>query len=144
MSISIASASVPVLTTKSLHQIVNQLAGNLRLSAIKRNSFIINEVSTTLQIESNKNLLSSLVNQLLISVVDSSNQGCIRIGAKEYDDVIFITIKDNSGMLNGTLDSNLDNIKTLARKMYGTLTINKTDNTINSILLSFPNFNVVV
>jgi len=117
-------------------------AGNVRSIAVNRHSFIINEVLPEFQIETNESSLTILLNQLLSTVVGNSNQSCIRIEAKEYDDVLFLTIKDNSSSASGTVAPNLDAIKTLAREINGTLSISNTDNKIISILLSFPNFKV--
>jgi hypothetical protein len=131
-----------VSTTKSLHRMVNLAAGNLRLTAVNRHSFIINEVSPEFQIETNEHTLAILLNQLLTMVVGNSNHSCIRIEAKEYDDVIFVTVRDNSSFVNGSVAPNIDDIKTLARKMNGAISISNTGNKLNSILLSFPNFKV--
>ena len=142
MSTNTQYGTVPVFKTKSLHEIVKMATGNLRLTAVKRHSFIINEVSPEFQIETNEILLTTLLNELLSAVVSNTNHSCIRIDAKEYDDVIFLTVKDSSSIVNGTVAPNLDAIKTLARKMNGSISISNTNNKINTILLSFPNFKV--
>jgi len=142
MSTSIQSGPIPVLITKSLQKMVNLAAGNLRLTAAKRHSFIVNEVSAEFQIETNEIILTTLLNQLLSAVVSNTNHSCIRIEAKEYDDVVFVTVKENSGIVNGSVVLNLDAIKILAMKMNGAITVSNTDNKLNSFLLSFPNFKV--
>lgn len=142
MSTSIQSGPIPVLITKSLQKMVNLAAGNLRLTAAKRHSFIVNEVSSEFQIETNEIILTTLLNQLLSAVVSNTNHSCIRIEAKEYDDVVFVTVKENSGIVNGSVVLNLDAIKILAMKMNGAITVSNTGNKINSFLLSFPNFKV--
>jgi len=142
MSTSIQSGPIPVLITKSLQKMVNLAAGNLRLTAAKRHSFIVNEVSSEFQIETNEIILTTLLNQLLSAVVSNTNHSCIRIEAKEYDDVVFVTVKENSGIVNGSVVLNLDAIKILAMKMNGAITVSNTDNKLNSFLLSFPNFKV--
>ncbi len=136
------SATPTFSTAKSLHHLVNMAAGSVRSIAVNRHSFIINEVSPEFQIETNESILIIILNQLLGTVVGNSNQSCIRIEAKEYDDVIFLTVKDNSSFASGTVAPDIDAIKTLARKMNGTISISNTDNKINSVLLSFPNFKV--
>ena len=142
MSTSIQSGPIPVLITKSLQKMVNLAAGNLRLTAAKRHSFIVNEVSSEFQIETNEIILTTLLNQLLSAVVSNTNHSCIRIEAKEYDDVVFVTVKENSGIVNGSVVLNLDAIKILAMKMNGAITVSNTGNKINSFLLSFPNFKI--
>ena len=142
MSTSIQSGPIPVLITKSLQKMVTLAAGNLRLTAAKRHSFIVNEISAEFQIETNEIILTTLLNQLLSAVVSNTNHSCIRIEAKEYDDVVFVTVKENSGIVNGSVVLNLDAIKILAMKMNGAITVSNTDNKLNSFLLSFPNFKV--
>jgi len=142
MSTSIQSGPIPVLITKSLQKMVTLAAGNLRLTAAKRHSFIVNEISAEFQIETNEIILTTLLNQLLSAVVSNTNHSCIRIEAKEYDDVVFVTVKENSGIVNGSVVLNLDAIKILAMKMNGAITVSNTGNKINSFLLSFPNFKI--
>jgi|GEM_PF-1890662 len=142
MSTSTQSGPIPVLITKSLQKMVTLAAGNLRLTAAKRHSFIVNEVSAEFQIETNEIILTTLLNQLLSAVVSNTNHSCIRIEAKEYDDVVFVTVKENSGIVNGSVAFNLDAIKILAMKMNGAITVSNTGNKINSFLLSFPNFKI--
>lgn len=142
MSTSIQSGPIPVLITKSLQKMVTLAAGNLRLTAAKRHSFIVNEISAEFQIETNEIILTTLLNQLLSAVVSNTNHSCIRIEAKEYDDVVFVTVKENSGIVNGSVVLNLDAIKILAMKMNGAITVSNTDNKLNSFLLSFPNFKI--
>ncbi len=142
MSTNTQSGPIPVLITKSLQKMVNLAAGNLRLTAAERHSFIVNEVSAEFQIETNEIILTTLLNELLSAVVTNTKNSCIRIEAKEYDDVVFLTVKENSGNANGTVALNLEAIKILAMKMNGAITVSNTGNKINSILLSFPNFKV--
>lgn len=129
--------------TQSLRKMVNLAAGKLRLTAVNRHSFIINEVSPEFQIKTNEIILTSLLTELLSAVVSNTNDGCIRIEATEYDDVIFVTVKDKSNnIVKGTVAPNFDALKTLARRMNGAISVNNTEYKINSILLSFPNFKV--
>jgi len=133
---------VSVSNTKNLHQMIDQAASNLRLTAVNRHSFIINEVSPEFQIETNESTLAILLNQLLSKVVGNSSNSCIRIEAKEYDDVIFLTVKSNGSFVTDTAPPDIDDIKTIAREMNGAISINNTGNKLNSILLSFPNFKI--
>jgi hypothetical protein len=129
-------ASMP----KNLHQLVSLAAKNARINATQRHSFIINEVVPGFQIATDEALLTSVLNQLLSTVVNNTNHCCIKVEAKEYDDVIFISVKDNSVFSNLPKAENLEHVKLLARKLNGNLSIAKLGNNSNSILLSFPNF----
>lgn len=140
MSINTANGPMPVSFNKSLHKMVKLAAGNQRLTAVERHSIIINEVSPAVRIETNEAILATLLNELLSAIVSNTNHGCIRIEAKEYEDIIFVIVKDNSGIVSSAVATDLDAIKALARKMNGTITITNTDNQVNSFLLSFPNF----
>ena len=126
--------------TKSLHQLVNFAAANSRLSAVERHSFIINEVTPGLQIAMDEKILVSVLNQLLSTVVNNTKHSCIRIEAKEYDDVIFITVKDNSSFADLSVSPNFAQIKLLAMKLNGSIRIVSKEKKMTSILLSFPNF----
>jgi hypothetical protein len=125
---------------KSLHQLVNFAAASSRLAAVQRHSFIINEVTPGLQIVTDENLLAKVLNQLLNTIVNNTKHSCIRIAAKEYDDVIFVSVKNSSGFADLTVAPNFVQATLLARKLNGRIAINKNENNTNSILLSFPNF----
>lgn len=127
-------------TSKNLHKLIGLVAGNTVAAAVKRNNFIVNDVPANFEIATDENNLAVVLNSLLSTVVSNTQHSCIRIEAKEYEDMMFVCVKDNSGFSNYDIDGNLKQVKLLAKNLNGTVTITNKEEKFTSILLSFPNF----
>lgn len=128
-------ASLP----KNLHQLIGLIAGNSMPTAVQRNSFIVNEVPREFNIVTDEKILANILTRLVTTVVRNSKHSCIRIKAREYEDVIFVSIRDNSfGTYPKT--GNLEEIQLLAKKMNGHVSVENSKDSFTTILLSFPNF----
>ncbi len=125
--------------SKNLHQLVDQAAGNSIPKAVKRNSFIVNEVPREFQVASNEKILATILNNLLSSVVSNSKHSCIRIKANVYGDIICLCIKDKSNFSDNTVNGKLDQVKQLVKKLRGSVIIRNMEDKFTTILLSFPN-----
>ena len=125
---------------KNLHGLVSLAASGLIKSAVQRSSFIVNEVPLEFQIATDEKLVSAIINSLLTIVVSNSAHSCIKIKANEYDDIISVSIKDNSSLTNYTNMNNIEEIQLLAKTLNGNISIRKLENKFTTILLSFPNF----
>ncbi|MEJ7586850.1 MAG: hypothetical protein WKI04_04745 [Ferruginibacter sp.] len=132
----------PELTpdSRNLHKLVSLAAGNLMPKAVQRNSFIVNEVPREFQIAADETIVATILNSLLTTVVNNSKHSCIRVKAREYEDVIFVSVRDNNSDRNYDVNGNLEEINLLAKKMNGTVIIENIDEKMTTILLSFPNF----
>lgn len=129
---------------KNLYKIINSAAGTTRAAAIERHSFIINEVSPGFQIATDGKILTGVLNHLISIIIDHSKHSCIRIKATEYDDIVFVSIKDTSSFMNSTIGTTLEQMTKLAQQLNGIVTIKNTDKKSNTVLLSFPNFPVLL
>lgn len=125
-------------TTKNLHQLVDQAAGNSIPTAVKRNSFIVNEVPREFQVSSNEKILATILNKMLSAVVSHSNHSCIRIKANLYGDILCLSIKDKSPFSDNTVTENLDKVKNMVKKLKGSVIIRNMEDKFTTILLSFP------
>ena len=85
-------------------------------------------------------ILGKVLEVLLSTVISNSKHSCIRIKAKEYEDIIFVSVRDNNSLSNYAENDNLQEINALAKKMNGSVSIQHIENKITTILLSFPNF----
>ncbi len=126
---------------KNLHQLIGLIAGNSMPTAVKRNSFIVNEVPREFQIGADESTLAIVLDSLLSTVASNSKHSCIRIKAKEYEDILFVSVRDNS-LYSYTLDTDLAMIQALAKKINGTITVENVKEKFTTIILSFPNFPV--
>ena len=122
----------------NLHQMVCFAASNSIPKAVQRNSFIVNEVAREFEIATDETILTTLLNNLLREVVQHTKDSCIRIRAKEYDDIVCVVIKDNGMSSNYNATGNLAKIKELAKKMKGSVSIRNMEHKFTTILISFP------
>ena len=131
--------SIPPTTPKTLDYLVSLLATSVLPTAVRRKSFIVNEVPGEFYISADENMLASVLSSLLHTVVTHTENSCIRIAAKEYGNVILIHVKDSSNFNNYAVASDLQQIQALAKKMGGcvSITSRREENTI--IAFSFPN-----
>ncbi len=130
--------------SKNLHQLVDMAAGYSIPKAVKRNSFIVNEVPREFQIASDEIIVSAILNNLLSSVVSHSKHSCIRIKANLYDDIVCLSIKDNSNFSNYADNENLAQVKQLVQKLKGSVIVRNMEDKFTTILLSFPNYPIAV
>lgn len=132
----------PTITSTpiTLHRLVSLAVGNSMPTAVRRNSFIVNEVPREFQIKTDEKILATVLDSLLSTIISNTKHSCIRIKAKEYEDMIFVSVRDNNSLGNYAVDGNLEEVKLLAKKMNGSVKIESIDDKITTILLSFPNF----
>ncbi len=128
-------------TPKTLHQLVKLLANNARPSALRSNSFIVNEVPNELMIITDENILATVLSRLLYCFVNNAENSCIRVTANDYDDIIFVNMKSTRGLNNEAIDSDLQQAQAYAKKMNGNVGLTKDDDKVNGIVFSFPNLN---
>jgi hypothetical protein len=125
---------------KNLHQLVDQAAGGSIPKAVKRNSFIINEVPRGFQVASNEKILVSILNRMLSTVVSHSKHSCIRIKANVYGDILCLRIIDKSNFSDDAVTADLEPVKHMVKKLKGNVIIRNIEDKFTSILLSLPNF----
>ncbi|MEO5889819.1 MAG: hypothetical protein ABIQ31_06170 [Ferruginibacter sp.] len=128
------------LIPKNLHRLVGLAAGNSMPMAVQRNSFIVNEVPRDFQIANNEHLLAAALDSLLSTVVRNSKHSCIRVKAREYDDIIFVSVRDNNSPDAYAVNGNLEEVKVLVQAMNGSVSVENNGDEFTTILLSFPNF----
>lgn len=126
---------------ETIYHLVKLIAANALPSALRTNSFIVNDVPPDLKIIADENILATVLSRLLYCLVNHSGNSCIRISAKEYDDIIFIHLKSNRGFSNNAVDTDLQQAQSYAKKMNGNIGLNKDDDKITGIVFSFPNMN---
>ncbi len=127
-------------TSKNLHQLVSGATDYAIGTAVQRNSFFVNEVPPQFQVETDEQVLSLVLHQLLNTIVCHTRNSCIRIKAQEYEDIIFISIRDNSSYSDYTTNDKLSEAKLLAKKMNGNIIVRNLEDRFTNVLLSFPNF----
>ncbi|MBC7886260.1 MAG: HAMP domain-containing histidine kinase [Ferruginibacter sp.] len=126
--------------SKNLHQLVASIAGNLLQTSVKRDSFIVNEITPEFQIATDEKILATVLNSLLSSIVNHTKQSCIRVKASAYEDIIFVSVREAGIFNTAAITGDLEHVKLLANKINGNVTMQIMENKFTDIQLSFPNF----
>lgn len=124
---------------KTIFQLVKLLAANALPSASRNNSFIVNEVPASIKMIADENMLATVLSRLLYSLVNHSENSCIRITANEYDDIVFVHLKSNRSINNDAIDNDLQSVQSYAKKMNGNIGLTKDEAKVTGIVFSFPN-----
>ena len=122
----------------ALHLMVSRISASSLPSAIRKNSFIINDVPADLHANTDENMLATVLSSILQIVINHTENSCIRIAANVNDKIVNVQMQDNN--FNGNvIESDLKQVQTIANKMGGYLSIHTNLKKITSIAFSFPN-----
>ena len=124
----------------ALHLIVNRISAGSISSATRRHSFIVNDVPEDLQVNTtDENMLATVFGSLLHTVINNTENCCIRISAKSYGKVVLLNIKESYQIKSSAFHGNLRQVKQLAEKIGGTISISSDRSQETNIVFSFLN-----
>ncbi|MBK5269838.1 MAG: HAMP domain-containing histidine kinase, partial [Bacteroidia bacterium] len=107
-------------------------------AAVRKKSFIINDVPERLAITADENMLASVLSSLLHTVVSHADNSCIRIGANVQGSNVMVNVKDSSNNYY-SLAGELELVQQLAHKMSGYVSVSDRQEKSVTIAFSFPN-----
>lgn len=125
-------------TVKTLDQLVSMLATSALPAAVRKKSFIVNDVPEKLAISANENMLATVLGTLLHTVVSHADNSCIRIGANVNGNNVLVNVKDSSNNYY-SLAGALEQVQQLAQKMSGYVSVSDRQEKSVTIAFSFPN-----
>ena len=123
----------------ALHLMVSRISASSLPSAIRKNSFIINDVPADLHANTDENMLATVFGSLLNTVITHSENCCIRISAKLFGRVVLFQLKDTPRLNNSAFAGNLRQVQLLAEKIGGTVSISNERDEATTIVFSFVN-----
>ena len=115
------------------------LLPGLQQTAVRHNSFFVNDIPDNILISADKNIVSSVVANLLRIVSRNADNSCIRVSAKEYHHVVLIQVKDNNTCNNYALNASLSQVQPLIGRIGGFIDINSQRQKSTTIAFSFSN-----
>ena len=124
--------------TKSLDELVSLLANSALPAAVRKKSFIVNDVPEKLNIATDENMLASVLSSLLHTVVSHADNSCIRIGADVEGNNVQVNVKDSSNNYH-SVDADLQQVQMLAQKMSGYVSVSDRLEKSVTIAFRFPN-----
>jgi hypothetical protein len=107
--------------------------------AIRKHSFIINDVSVDLRVNTDEHMLATGLNTLLNTLITYSENCCIRVSARLYGKGALIHLKENLKLNNFAVGRKLKEVQQLAEMIGGTVSIGNDSNKSTSIVFSFIN-----
>jgi hypothetical protein len=130
--------ALSTITMENLNQLVARLMGNYLQLAVNNHSFFVNDIPSSVPVESNKDWLTSVISRMLSIVARNVRHTCIRLSAKQHGHVTVLEIQE-SGPVNGyALASDLQTVNMLAEQVGGQLSISIPKAEVTTISFSFP------
>jgi hypothetical protein len=107
-------------TDPSLHCIVRELIEEAAPQAISNRNSVINEIPTSLHIQGNKRNVSSVLSNLVNTVVLHTKNSGILISAKVYGFVILVQVRTN-GLISPLLQAEMETTAQKAKRSGGVI-----------------------
>jgi hypothetical protein len=123
----------------NLRQLIDDLLDSIASAAILNDSFFVNDIPDDLDIDTDPQLVASVLGRMLSTVAKHSKSSCIRVSAKIYHDVVLVHIKDCNSSYNYDIYHNLQELKPLAEKIGGIIDVNSYRLKVTTVVFSFPN-----
>ena len=105
------------MTTLSLHELTGRLLHSFLPTAARRHNLLVNDVPADLYVAADWDLAASVLNGLLYPAVTRLNNGCIRVSAKIFGDIILLNITDNCGYNNCGVVEGLQAVQSVNEKI---------------------------
>ena len=123
-----------------LHQLIDRLLISYQPVATHQKSFFINQVPRDFLIDTDQEILCTLLGSLFYIIARRSRDTSIIIAASAYDDVTVLQIKDTNSLNNYAVLYEFQHLKMLSEKIGGFLDISNCRNKETIISFSFANF----
>ncbi|HSU28905.1 MAG TPA: hypothetical protein VLJ68_11015 [Chitinophagaceae bacterium] len=136
------AGTMVVEETKTLDQLISLLATGALPTAVRRKSFIVNDVPKSFPITTDENTLATILGGMLHSVVNQSMSSCIRVAATQSGSKVLIQMHDSSIRNVHALISQLQEVQPLADTIGGLFSIGEYEKT-GAVGFSFMNLNSV-
>lgn len=128
----------------TLRQLVDQLSLCLLPQVVRQKILIVNDIQQELFVNTDKNILASVISSLLNITILHSQNSCIRVSAKYFGNITLVHVTNNDRSLEGVIAHSLKQIQPLAEKLGGCVEVtnNKTKGT--TVAFTFNNNQLAV
>ena len=122
-----------------LQNVVDHLITTLLPVAVRNNSSFVNDVPSMLNIRGDGNIVASVINGLLRSVINNARETCICISAKEmHGKMIMVAVKDSNSFNTYAVACSLQDVVPLAKMIGGELAITNPKQHVTTVAFKFP------
>jgi len=122
-----------------IFDVIDRLSESLEPLTISKNSFIVNDVPPDLFVGTDKNLLASVLSNLLNQLIGSEGSSTIQISAKLFGNVVLLHLKDQGGKDYSPIAQNILQIQPMVEKLKGFVGITSHRHDKTTIAFSFVN-----
>ena len=130
----------PALSSPSsnLKELISRLVNSALPTAVRRKSFIVNDIPCELYVAGNENILAAVLSNLLNTVVSHTENSCVRVSAKVYGGITLVYMKDSGYFNKSIVTCQLQELQLLAKKLGGCISVITRRTEAPSIAFSFP------
>jgi hypothetical protein len=122
-----------------LQVMVNRISTSSLPAAIRKHSFIVNDIPADISVSTDENMLATVFGSLLNTVITHTENCCIRISAKLYGKVVLVNLREIHQANGQAFRGSLRQIQQLAEKIGGAVSISRGQTKETTILFSFAN-----
>jgi hypothetical protein len=132
--------SLPVSESwPTLRRLADRLMHSFHAIAGRNKSYFVNDIPDQLYIDTNSEIIASILSGLLAAVVNNAKESCIRISAKIYGNVILVHVKDYNSINYYPVENGLQELQSLAEQVGGCVSVTSQRHNIATFAFSFPN-----
>jgi hypothetical protein len=129
-------------TKLSLHKLVDDVIKVSSPDPAHCKSHIANNVPSNFYVNTNEDIVTTVIRGLLHAVITNAADGDIHISAKElFSNTIKVSVKDNNSYNTYAIACSLQNMVPLAEQIGGYLNIMNQKQKITTVEFSFPDVN---
>ena len=122
-----------------LRSLITQVMSGLIPLAIERKSFVINDIQPDIEVYADKDILALAMADVLVKALKHTENDCIRISAKVFNNIILLTIKETSHRPHTTIAFSMEQVQPLAEKLGGSISVNSDDDKCITVAFTFFN-----
>jgi hypothetical protein len=123
----------------TLRNMASCLANSFMPVAQRNKSYFVNDIPDELYIDTDPELVSSVLSGLLSAVVRNAKESCIRLSAKIYNNVILVHVQDYNNFNYSPVENGLQQLQSIAEKMGGNVSVTSQRHNVATFAFSFPN-----
>ena len=130
---------VAVPTSSTLHHLVDNITESFAPVTSRNNCLVINDVSEDIPVNNDRELVTSLLSNLMNLVFMHTENSRIRITAKLYRDVVLLHVKDDGCLNYDSVSQKLACMRAMAEQLGGFVGFTSYRNKLTTIAFSFMN-----
>ncbi len=124
-------------TNLSLQRLVSQLLIQFQPAAVRQKSFILNDVPGNFWVNTDENMLASVISSLFSSVINRCKSACIRVSASTYDNMVVVNVQDSNHAGKAGIPQELNAALPLAERLGGFISMHNRRQDATRITFSF-------